>query len=149
MSDFRYSYHSNGNIRKISLYTNDERNGIEKHYYSHGALSIVVNYKNNLLHGKRWFLNAFGRVGNLYNYRMGKKHGICKEYSYVPGSTSLAIMTSYSFLNGICHGPAFTKFPQLPWENYTRYHMHGEVVTEEEWKKYKLITQLANINEKS
>jgi antitoxin component YwqK of YwqJK toxin-antitoxin module len=55
--------------------------GVYQEYYSNGKLESEYNYKNGKKEGlcKEW--NSNGKLESEYNYKNGKKEGLCKEWN--------------------------------------------------------------------
>lgn len=116
---FVKKHYISGSIRLVYRYIGDKMHGITREYYDDdGSIMCETSFHNNKLHGVHIGYLASGRVHFKRHWLGGKMHGKSERWTF-----------GYD----------------LP--NNKMYYIYGEVATEEEWEKYKLITQLAKINE--
>lgn len=105
-------------------------------YHNNGQLAVKIPYYKNKIHGivKHWYTN--GQLRYEFPYNQGQLCGIEKWW------------LECGFLRYKVSYYKYRRHGVEKWYNKNKqceknYYLHGEQVTEEEYRKYKLIEKLA------
>lgn len=92
------TYHTNGRIKTIGSYVNDQLNGVYLELSDREQVESKTNYLNGILHGPH-ATYKFGRPTLELSYENGMQEGPFKEYS-----DRGKLSKTGSFLKGKLHG---------------------------------------------
>jgi len=104
--------------QKISHFINDNFYGPYTEFNLQGQVSLMANYKDNLLDGP-WTSFRISRPTVEAFYKNGKLEGVYKEYDYKNGKLQKEIY----YVNGLEDGP------------YRFYNPDGNITMEYQYKK--------------
>jgi len=90
-------------------------------------------------------VKSYYSTGELWyeiNCPSGERHGIERGY-YQTGELNWET----PYLNGKRHGVAKIWFNNGQLDYWKRYHLYGQIVSEEEYREHELIEELAKLND--
>ena len=110
-------------------------------YYNNGQLAYEYPYVNGKLHGTRRYWHDNGQLWYERPYVGGKAHGI-HRYWYDNGQ----LRYEWPCVNGKPHGIHRYWDYQGKLIN-TEHYLYGDQVTQAQYRKHELITELSGLND--
>ncbi len=74
-------YYENGNLKTVTRYKDDLKNGVEKSYYPNGKLESIFTYKNGKQEGPYFFYYENGNIERAGNLSNGCPDGMYYEFT--------------------------------------------------------------------